>query len=460
MLYLDPSVSRDKLLKMLKTLKELGTEVHQFALCKDEKLLVQLSPEPYAYTDKQVVFSVSKSFTSTAVGLCYDRGLIKPEDSILRFFPEELTAGADARLKKLKVHDLLTMHLRVADFMPDILRSEDPLKTFFSHSPEDVTDEFHYANMATFLLSAIVQSVTGLTVLDLLTKDFFCHLGIDGYRWISVGGITEGFSGLYLSAGDVAKAMQVYLHGGTFGGRRLLSREWVDLATGCQISTADDNPYRWWTQGYGYQFWRNPNGFCRAEGAAGQKGYVFPEFNVTCAHEGIFKSEDESNDAIYAFCGDFAGSSSVSEQELARFLAEWYAPRGGEGDVFPPEGRTFRPNEAGATSVRFRKHRDRVECLLSDGYQTVTLKLGLGQWCVNRYWGINPALGKLVDDVTCFDLTEFAASCSIESDGRLKVRLRFLNSPLSEELTVSESDGTLTVTVEGTDRKYTAAEIR
>ena len=439
MFYADKCVSNDKVLKLINKLKELKTELHQFSLCKDGKILVDISPEPYSPFDKRLVYSVSKSFTSTAVGLCFDKGLIDLKKKIAEYFPDKVTEKTDKRILCLTVHDLLIMHTRIKDIMPELHNESDPVKAFFSQAPEDVTDEYHYSNSATFMLSALVNKVSGLSVIDLLNRDFFPYIGVSRCWWQDIEGISEGYSGFHVSARDIALTMQVYLNNGMFSGKRLLSEEWVRLATSCHISTENDNKFEWWTKGYGYQFWMNKGDGCRAVGSCGQNGYIFPSLGVTAGEEGIIKKIDETDDAYREFCADFEGESTVKAEDIEKALKDWYLPYDATASEFKGIDKTYDFSESGLPfdKLSLKDMGEFTLCTLTAGEEITNFCLGNGNWQENKpeFYNFNSKL--VVFTVPKKEKIHFAACLKADDENKLCAFFRFLDCPLRHEISLT-----------------------
>lgn len=244
---------------------------------------------PYDARTPHVLYSLSKSFTSTAVGLAIAEGKLSLDDEVLKFFPEEAPAQPSANLRAMRVRDLLRMNTgQVTE--PSIMTPADSTlrdatwaKRFLFHP---VTfkpgTHFLYNSPATYMLSAMVQKVTGQTVLDYLRPRLFAPLGIESPTWMgSPQGISAGAYGLNVRTEDIARFGQLYLQKGMWNGRRLIPAAWVEEATARQTSNGS-NPRSDWDQGYGYQFWRSRHGF-RGDGAFGQYMLVLPEYDVVVA---------------------------------------------------------------------------------------------------------------------------------------------------------------------------------
>lgn len=133
------------------------------------------------------------------------------------------------------------------------------------------------------MLSAIVQKVTGQTVLEYLQPRLFQPLGIANPTWeTSPQGISIGGYGLYVRTEDIAKFGQLYLQNGKWNGRPLLPKSWIELATSRQVSNGS-NPTSDWDQGYGFQFWRCRHNAYRGDGKDGQMCIVLPDQDAVIA---------------------------------------------------------------------------------------------------------------------------------------------------------------------------------
>lgn len=241
--------------------------------------------KPEAADKRHVLHSLSKSFTSTAVGFAVAEGKLSVDDLVIKHFPDDLPPAAEQsnNLKSMRVRDLLTMstgHQSEPKFTADA----SWVKTFLAHPvPHKPGAHFQYNTPATYMCSAIVQKVTGQTVLDYLKPRLFEPLGIDKPEWgTSPEGITYGGFGLHIRTEDIAKFGQFLLQKGKWNGKQLLPAEWIELATSKQVSNGSD-PARDWDQGYGFQFWRCRHGAYRGDGAFGQFCIVLPDRDTVIA---------------------------------------------------------------------------------------------------------------------------------------------------------------------------------
>ena len=278
-----------------KLIEELGkpdTHVFRFVYVQDGE---------WAEHDFQPVyqrlecFSVTKSFTATAVGLAQGEGFLSLDDPISRYFSEEWPADADEKLSRVTVRHLLTHTMGLeSGFLFDSDRYQRPEKDWVKLSLSaplayEPGTHFTYSNSTIYLLSRIVRKATGRRMEEYLEEKLMKPLGIGEHAWEhDPDGETFGAAGLFLSAHDMAKFGLLYLNGGVYEGRRLLPEDWVREATRNQVGSLGS---------YGYGFWILDGLGFAATGAFGQIILMMPEQNaVLAAH--AFNVQDVDYPAV------------------------------------------------------------------------------------------------------------------------------------------------------------------
>ncbi|MDB4435160.1 beta-lactamase family protein, partial [Akkermansiaceae bacterium] len=187
--------------------------VHSFMILRRGKRIAQGWWAPFDETTPHLMHSLSKSFTSTAVGLAIEEGQLSLNDPVISFFPDDTPADPSWQLKAMRIRDLLTMttgHRKE----PLLFNTESHWVRAFLHSEIEFKPgtHFQYNSAATYMLSAIVQSVTGEMVVDYLDERLFQPLGIKKPDWDrSPDGINTGGWGLRVTTEDIAKLGQLYL---------------------------------------------------------------------------------------------------------------------------------------------------------------------------------------------------------------------------------------------------------
>ena len=280
-------VSSKGILAFLEAVTESVHDLHSFMLLRHGRVVAEGWWSPYAPDLPHMLFSLSKSFTSTAIGLVVAEGRLSLDDSIVSLLPEDCPKNVSEPLAALRVRHLLTMTSGHDPETFGLMVSQPEghwVKGFFNrpmiHRPGT---HFAYDNCAAYMLSAVVQQVTGMTMLDYLQQHLFKSLGINNATWTACPrGINIGFAGLSLTTEEVARFGQLHLQKGVWQGQQLLPVGWVEEATKRQVSNGN-NPNVDEEQGYGYLFWRIRHGAYRGDGAFGQICEVWPKQDAVLA---------------------------------------------------------------------------------------------------------------------------------------------------------------------------------
>ena len=371
--------------------------LHSFMLLRHGCVVAEGWWHPYRPESPHMLYSLSKSFTSTAVGLAVAEGLLKVEDPLLKFFPQDAPQEISINLAAMQVRHLLSMstghHL---DTTEAIMVTPDPIKTFLGlpveHEPGTY---FVYNSGASFMLAAIVQKLTGQTLVEYLTPRLFEPLGIAGAVWEShPNGVNFGGWGLNIKTEDIARFGQLYLQKGQWQGQQLIPADWVAAASAKQVpNEAEPNPD--WQQGYGYQFWRcRPAASYRGDGAFGQFCIVMPEQDAVLAiTAGVAEMQpilDLVWEKLLAAMGAAAlPGDAVAAQNLAITLRglQLVPPKGADsspqaaqvsGQTF-----TFEPNHLTLQSLSLDFNNDTLTYQLLGGGEiqgTHHLKFGRERW--------------------------------------------------------------------------------
>ncbi len=266
--------------------KQRKDDIHSFILLRHGQVAAEGWWNPYNPESPHMLFSLSKSFTSTAIGIAQSEGLLSINDKVISFFPGQAPDSPSANLQAMRIRDLLKMSSGHNDDATGRMRQDTTnwVRGFLSLTVEHKPGtHFVYNSAATFMLSAIIQKVSGKTLLEYLTPRLFEPLGIAHPTWeTSPEGINTGGWGLKVRTKDIASLGQLYLQKGVWQGKQLLPQAWVAEATQLQSSNGS-NPDSDWEQGYGYQFWRCRHNLYRGDGAFGQYCIVFPEQDAVLA---------------------------------------------------------------------------------------------------------------------------------------------------------------------------------
>ncbi len=275
-------VSSSAILAFVEAADKNIDSLHSFMLVRHGHVVAEGWWAPYDAASPHSLFSLSKSFTSTGVGIAIAEGKLSIDDEVLKFFPGDAPAEPSKNLKSMRISDLLRMSTGHQD-EPKLPKSSWTKAFLAQDVPHKPGTHFLYNTPATYMLSAIVQKATGMTLLDYLTPRLFEPLGIEHPTWEkSPEGINTGGWGLSVRTEDIARFGELYLRKGTWNGKQLVPAAWAQAATARQTSNGS-NPNSDWEQGYGYQFWRARHGAYRGDGAFGQYCVVMPEQDAVIA---------------------------------------------------------------------------------------------------------------------------------------------------------------------------------
>jgi CubicO group peptidase (beta-lactamase class C family) len=275
------------------------------------------------------LYSLSKSFTSTGIGLTVAEGLLTVDDPVLKFFPDDAPASPSENLKAMRVRHLLSMNTgHKEDTTEHVFQDRHQLNLFglevrhkantSGHVLEGENDNwprvflslpveyrpgtwFVYNTAATYMLSAIITKLTGESLLDYLRPRLFDPLGIESPTWeTDPRGVSLGGTGLHIKTEDIARFGQMYLQKGMWDGKRILTEEWIAEATKATSDNSNTQTNPDWTVGYGYQFWRCRHDCYRGDGAFGQYCIVMPAQDAVLAIIGGVRDMQVVLDKVWA----------------------------------------------------------------------------------------------------------------------------------------------------------------
>jgi CubicO group peptidase (beta-lactamase class C family) len=376
-------------------------ELHSLVIIRHGQVIAEGWWSPYGPDRVHLLYSLSKSFTSTAAGFAVAEGLVDLDAPVLSYFPELDAEITDPRSRSMRVRHVAAMasgHRQ--ETLERAVRTDphEPVRGFLLIPPDaEPGTIFAYNQPCTYTLAAIVQRVSGQSLSDYLRPRLFEPLGIQTYGWHQYpAGRDIGFSGLHATTDAVAKLGLLYLQRGFWNGERLLSDEWVSEATRRQVANpAEPNPD--WRQGYGFQFWMARHGY-RGDGAYGQLCVILPDQDMVIATTGDTENMQGVLDAIWAEvlpAVQGAGSApTAADQALAERLASAALPTAPATDL-PADpgawhGRRFAAPASRVTGLRtldaITLERSGEEWILRlvEAGGPITCRVGQGEWVISH----------------------------------------------------------------------------
>ena len=446
----------------LKAAQDSGLEWHSFMLVRHGNVVAEGWWKPFDAAYKHTLYSLSKSFTSSAVGFLVSEGKISVDDQVIKIFSEHTPVEVSDNLRAMKIKHLLTMNTgHDTDTMPVMFAKENQswVKSFLNHPVvHQPSTHFLYNTGATYMLGAIVHKISGQILEDYLEPRLFAPLGIKNYDWEkSPQGLNTAGYGLRIKTEDIAKLGQLYLQKGKWQDKQLLPEAWIAEATQKQTtSQGGDND---WSQGYGYQFWRCKPGFYRGDGAFGQFCMVMPEQDavlaMTCESFDLQKTMNVAYETILPALKNVAQTENTTEltalkNEISKLALP--VPKGSQqsaisdqidGNVYSVEKNNYGINQisfafftdGGVVSI-YNSIKPVDSLRTPSDYQPSTnnyqlIEFGWEKWKVNKNAFQNPFSVFHRTDV----IGKIAATATWMNDNTLQINIKFVEAIHGDKLT-------------------------
>jgi CubicO group peptidase (beta-lactamase class C family) len=274
--------------------------VHTATIVRHGRVIGETTWAPYDRESPHLLFSVSKSFTSMAVGFAVADGLFDLDDRVADLLAVAMPADPSDGLDELRVRHLLDMTVG-HETEPADWHEGDWVRTILAaplaHAPGT---HWTYNTAATYLLAVIVQRAAGMRLVDYLRPRLFDPLGFGEVTWEqSPAGFDVGGYGISARPEELAAFGQLLLQRGSWNGAQIAPVGWIDDATSAHADNSRGGGAPDWVQGYGYQFWRCRHGAYRADGAFGQYVVVLPEHDAVVAITGGLPDMQEPLDVLW-----------------------------------------------------------------------------------------------------------------------------------------------------------------
>ena len=283
----EQGIDSTRLAEMFEAVASAHYNIDSLLIVRNGYVVAEMYHHPYAALTLHHIFSSTKSFTSTLIGMALARGDISSLDQrVIDFFPDRTIANLDDYKRAMTLDDLLTMSSGF-DWRGGML--ENPSLDEWTSQPDWVQamldwpvihepgTRFTYNSGGSHLLSAIFQQATGQTAEAFAAENLFAPLGITDWYWnADPQGVSTGGWGLWLAPRDMAKFGYLFLNGGAWDGQQIVPAAWVETATTQHIHAGG----QWLSDGYGYQWWVDAKGYYMALGYGGQYIVVVPERNM------------------------------------------------------------------------------------------------------------------------------------------------------------------------------------
>jgi CubicO group peptidase (beta-lactamase class C family) len=422
-------------------------EMHSLMVLRHGHVVAEGWWAPHTRERTRHLYSLSKSFTSTALGFALAEELLDLDDTVVSHFPEFDKDITDPRSRSVKLRHVASMasgHNREMIEEAVTRDPHEPVRGFLLVPPdEEPGTVFAYSQPCTYTLASIIQRAAGMRLTEYLRPRLFDPLGIGVVGWLTwPPGREQGFSGLFARTEDVAKLGQLYLQRGRWGDTQLIPESYARQATSRQIDTPNQDNIDW-RQGYGFQFWIARHGF-RGDGAFGQFCVILPEHDAVIAITGGTVAMQAVLDNLWEHLlpGVATTRPDASAQQdldkrlrgltLSPCVARPSPPRWKDWAerAFPVAPGAEGLSAASLTSVQLRRANQGFEVVIAESTNALTFPVGTGNWLVST------------PRDTFGDPVPVATSGGWLDDDTVRVEVIFLESPHRMDITCSRAGAT------------------
>jgi CubicO group peptidase (beta-lactamase class C family) len=458
-------VSSDNIIQFLDNAAKSKTEFHSFMLLRHGKVIAEGWWNPYRADLKHTLYSCSKSFTATAIGFAVTEKKLSLNDKVIWFFPNELPDTVSNWLKELTVKDVLMMSDGMEPDPTGTVAAKDTnwTKGFLAlpilHEPGT---QFLYNSLGTYMLSAIVQKVTGQKTVDYLKPRLFDPLGIQGMDWeANLQGINTGGWGLRVKTEDMAKFAELFLQKGKWNGKQVLPESWVEEASTMKIMQDPNAPQSKkdssdWLQGYCYQMWRCRHNAFRGDGAFGQFMIVMPDQDAALAITAETPDMQEEINLVWqyllpAFKDDKLPANAAADARLKDKIKSLVLPlpaKNTEALSTTINNKTFTAssNPLDLQTISFNFLNDVCNATFKTNAGTYKIAFGAEKWQSGETNMRGPSLtGRFIENTSMVYPAKITGSYTWKDANTLELVLRYIESPHTETYTCSFNDNKLTI---------------
>lgn len=256
-------VSSAHIEEYIRRLEQYHLAMHDILIARGNNILTEIYYPPFEAGRPHRLYSVTKSFVAIAVGFALQDGLLSLDDPMSKFFQKELAAQGNENNRPIGLHmqtvrNMLMMSTaKTAQNWFDA-RCDDRVQQYFNNTnpARNPGETFEYDSSGTFVLGALVERLTGKTLMEYLREKLFDQIGISDkpFALSCPGGHTWGDSAFLMPPTDLFRVARFIMNGGTWDGKPILSTDYVRDATSCIISTGNGGHID--EQGYGYYIWK------------------------------------------------------------------------------------------------------------------------------------------------------------------------------------------------------------
>lgn len=383
----------------LEILENAGLSTHSIVIARGNDILFEKYYEPFTADFLHRLYSETKSFVALAVGFAEQDGLLSLDDCIAKYFPRECENIPDPLMGKQTIRQMLMMSTPKNSKSWFVQRTDDRVLNYFQTTTiaEPLGSKFEYDSSGSFVLGAMVERLTGMTLTEYLQKKLFSEIGIDkeNVRCLKVpGGHSWSDSAMLMRPLDMVKVIRFLLDNGRVNGRQILNEKFIKEATSKQIDNSF-NREQYDAFGYGYLIWCTYENTFFFNGMGCQFAFGNPEKDLIVIINGDNQGIDTAKSTIidnffkivYPKVGEPLPPDLNAQAELNSYAASLKLACE-KGENYSPvvekiNGKYFEleENKMGIKNIRFSFASDRGILEYENAQGQKTLTFGINENC-------------------------------------------------------------------------------
>lgn len=424
LMFFNKNVNQKSVLDFVEKFKEIGY-LQQIAIMHNDELQVKFAVHPYETTDVKQLFSISKTFTSLAVGKAVEEGRLNLHAKVIDFFRGMLppNIAVDPKLEKMEVYHLLTMTTGHSSCTMGQIAGSNPILAFLTLPlPHEPGTYFAYNTGASLILAVILNIVTG-KALDEYLDPLLKKMDITDYYLEKIMGNCLGGVGQHVNIDALISLGSLLLHKGMYKGEQLINKEYVELATSNLVDNSHNGTPDW-TCGYGLHLWMSQDGF-RADGAYGQLCMVIPEKNMVVAVQANVNNMQKEMDLVRELIDNLYGEAKI--ENIEQCINDVYSITKSNPLPFDKKEICLESNVLGINNIIIEQIKDKIS-LTFKGKDYFVIEAGNGYYIKSRFFatGIKVKHGMMPP----FKEESIVSSHFIYDDNKLEVISKNHNTPL------------------------------
>ncbi|MBR2476745.1 MAG: serine hydrolase [Clostridia bacterium] len=296
-------ISSENILKYLKTLEDRRLATHDVIIMRGDNIVCEAYWKPFHKDFLHRMYSVTKSFVGIAVGFLEQDGLIELDDEIAKYFPEEMAAQTDENMRHQTIRNMLMMSTAKIERYWFTSGCTDRVKYYFENDNKESRPAgtiFQYDSTGSFVLGALVERLTGKTLLDYLREKFLDKIGFskEAYMLKCPGGHSWSDSALLCTPADLLKVAKFMMNKGKWNGGQILNEKYATDATSDLITCTSINDCQFESHGYGYLIWRTHDNSFFFNGMGCQLAVCVPDKDMILIYNADNQGKTYAKDII------------------------------------------------------------------------------------------------------------------------------------------------------------------